>query len=155
MDTREGTRTTTMELRPFIDGVPALAWSALPDGSLDFVDRRFRDYAGYPLGDQLCGSGWKSIVHREDIQQLEMWWQNLMETQEACTAEVRLRSADGEYRWFQISASPLHDQEGNLVRWYGLNTDVNKLKGSEQKSGQARGDFTITDAIPIGISVLA
>jgi len=143
-----------LELRSFIDRVPALAWSALPDGSLDFFNQRFRDYTGLS-SDQLYGSEWKSAVHRDDIQQLETWWQGLRQSQ-AGTTEVRLRRFDGEYRWFQITASPLYDEHANLVRWCGINTDINDIKCSEQKLQQEEADLrTITDAIRQSIVVLA
>jgi formate hydrogenlyase transcriptional activator len=143
-----------LELRSFIDRVPALAWSALPDGSLDFFNQRFRDYTGLS-SDQLYGSEWKSAVHRDDIQQLETWWQGLRQSQ-AGTTEVRLRRFDGEYRWFQITASPVYDEHANLVRWCGINTDINDIKCSEQKLRQEEADLrTITDAIRQSIVVLA
>jgi len=143
-----------LELRSFIDRIPALAWSALPDGSLDFFNQRFRDYTGLS-SDQLYGSEWKSAVHRDDIQQLETWWQGLRQSQVG-TTEVRLRRFDGEYRWFQITASPVYDEHANLVRWCGINTDINDIKCSEQKLRQEEADLrTITDAIRQSIVVLA
>ena len=154
MTTSESQSPTPLELRSFIDRVPALAWSALPDGSLDFFNQRFRDYTGLS-SDQLYGSEWKSAVHRDDIQQLETWWQGLRQSQ-AGTTEVRLRRFDGEYRWFQITASPLYDEHANLVRWCGINTDINDIKCSEQKLRQEEADLrTITDAIRQSIVVLA
>ena len=154
MTTSESQSPTPLELRSFIDRVPALAWSALPDGSLDFFNQRFRDYTGLS-SDQLYGSEWKSAVHRDDIQQLEIWWQGLRQSQ-AGTTEVRLRRFDGEYRWFQITASPLYDEHANLVRWCGINTEINDIKCSEQKLRQEQADLrTITDAIRQSIVVLA
>lgn len=154
MTTSESQSPTPLELRSFIDRVPALAWSALPDGSLDFFNQRFRDYTGLS-SDQLYGSEWKSAVHRDDIQQLETWWQGLRQSQ-AGTTEVRLRRFDGEYRWFQITASPLYDEHANLVRWCGINTDINDIKCSVQKLRQEEADLrTITDAIRQSIVVLA
>lgn len=154
MTTSESQSPTPLELRSFIDRVPALAWSALPDGSLDFFNQRFRDYTGLS-SDQLYGSEWKSAVHRDDIQQLETWWQGLRQSQ-AGTTEVRLRRFDGEYRWFQITASPVYDEHANLVRWCGINTDINDIKCSEQKLRQEEADLrTITDAIRQSIVVLA
>lgn len=154
MTTSESQSPTPLELRSFIDRVPALAWSALPDGSLDFFNQRFRDYTGFS-SDQLYGSEWKSAVHRDDIQQLETWWQGLRQSQ-AGTTEVRLRRFDGEYRWFQITASPVYDEHANLVRWCGINTDINDIKCSEQKLRQEEADLrTITDAIRQSIVVLA
>ena len=154
MTTSESQSPTPLELRSFIDRVPALAWSALPDGSLDFFNQRFRDYTGLS-SNQLYGSEWKSAVHRDDIQQLETWWQGLRQSQ-AGTTEVRLRRFDGEYRWFQITASPVYDEHANLVRWCGINTDINDIKCSEQKLRQEEADLrTITDAIRQSIVVLA
>jgi len=154
MTTSESQSPTPLELRSFIDRIPALAWSALPDGSLDFFNQRFRDYTGLS-SDQLYGSEWKSAVHRDDIQQLEIWWQGLRQSQ-AGTTEVRLRRFDGEYRWFQITASPVYDEHANLVRWCGINTDINDIKYSEQKLRQEEADLrTITDAIRQSIVVLA
>src|SRR5690349_20849011 len=100
-----------LDLRAYIDGVPALAWSALPDGSLDFFNQRFPDYTGLS-GNQLKGAGWKSAIHRDDIEQFESWWQHIAHSGEVGTTEVRIRRFDGEYRWFQISTAPLHDGQG-------------------------------------------
>ena len=80
MGTSEGQTRTTLELRAFIDAFPAIAWSALPDGSLDFVNKRFRDYTGLP-SEQLTGWEWKSVVHPDDIPQLETWWQDVRQSE--------------------------------------------------------------------------
>src|SRR6516225_594628 len=124
-----------LELQAFIDAIPALAWSALPDGSLDFVNRQFRDYTGLS-SDQLYGLEWKSAVHGDDIQQLEIWWQSLRQSQEAATTEMRLCRFDGEHRWFRITCAPVYDEQGKIVRWCGISTDINDLKCSEQKVHQ-------------------
>jgi formate hydrogenlyase transcriptional activator len=155
MSTSEGQGQAPLEVRAFIDSVPAFAWTALPDGSLDFFNQRFREYTGLS-SEQLYGAEWKSAVHRDDIQPLETWWQNLRHSQEAGTTEVRLRRFDGEFRWFQIAAAPIHDEKANLVRWCGISTDIYDLKCSERKVRQEEADLrTITDAIRQSIVVLA
>jgi formate hydrogenlyase transcriptional activator len=94
-------------------------------------------------------------VHQDDIQRFDTWSQELMNSQEACTTEVRLRRFDGEYRWLQIAVMPVNDDQGNLVRWCGISTDINNRKSSEQRLRPGEVDLTITDAIPIDITVLA
>ncbi len=47
--------------------------------------------------------------------------------------EARLRSYDGGFRWFLFRVQPLRDELGNIVRWYGTNTDIDDL----QKLGNA------------------
>src|SRR5215472_17318068 len=118
------------ELRHFIDQVPALGWSALADGALEYVNQRFRDYTGLSP-DELYGSGWKSAVHRYDIQPLESWLQELIESREAGTTEVRLRRFDGSYRWFLVFANPLRVESGSVIAWYGTNIDIEDRKQAE------------------------
>jgi PAS domain S-box-containing protein len=133
--------TLPFELRSFIDRVPALAWSALPDGSVDFCNRRFQEYTGFSSV-QLHGSGWRSAVHGDDVQQLDTWWQSLQRSPESKMAEVRLRRSDGEYRWFQIAASPIYDDQAKLVRWCGVNADIHELKCAEQKLREEKADLS-------------
>jgi len=155
MSTSVGQTRNTVNLRSFIDAVLTIAWSALPDGSLDFVNQRFREYTGLS-SDQLTGWEWKSVVHPDDIEKLGTWWQDVRQSQEAGTTEKRLRRFDGAYRWFRIAAAPVHDEQANLVRWCGINTDIDDLKRSEQKFRQEATDFrTITDAIRQSVAVLA
>ena len=138
----------TLKLRAFIDAVLAIAWSSLPDGSLDFINQRFRDYTGLS-SDQLTGLKWKSAVHPDDIQKLETWWQHLSQSQEAATTEKRLRRFDGAYRWFQIAAAPVHDEQSNLIRWCGINSDIDDLKQTEEGlRASERSWRQIVDCIP-------
>jgi len=155
MSTSVGQTRNTVNLRSFIDAVLTIAWSALPDGSLDFVNQRFREYTGLS-SDQLTGWEWKSVVHPDDIQRLGTWWEDVRQSQEAGTTEKRLRRFDGAYRWFRIAAAPVHDEQANLVRWCGINTDIDDLKCSEEKFRQEATDLrTITDAIRQSVAVLA
>jgi formate hydrogenlyase transcriptional activator len=155
MSTDKGPDQAPAEAHAFIDALPAMAWCALPDGALDFVNQRFREYSGLSA-DQLVGSQWKSAVQRDDIQQVETWWQDLRHSNEVGTTEARFRRFDGEYRWFQIAASPVHDNQGKLVGWCGINIDIHDLKCSEQEVRENEADLrTITDAIRQSIVVLA
>ena len=142
------------ELRAFIDGMPALAWSCLPDGFPEFFNQRFVEYSG--LSQERIYEEWKSTLHPDDVEVFDEWWQHLLKSPKTGQTEVRFRRADGEYRWFQISAAPIRDAQGSVVRWYGLHTDIDNRKRAEQKLRQSEGDLrTITDAIRQFIVVLA
>ena len=143
-----------LDLRAFIDGIPAFAWTCLPDGSPEFFNQRFSDYSGLSP-DQIYGE-WKSALHPDDVEEFEKWWQGLQKSQTSGQTEYRLRRFDGAYRWFQISAAPVPDEQGKLVRWYGIHTDIDDRKRAEQKLRQQGEDLrTITDAIRQFIVVLA
>jgi PAS domain S-box-containing protein len=117
-------------LRTIIDTIPALAWSARPDGSAEFFNRRWLDYAGLSA-EEASDWGWTAAIHPEDRNGLVDYWRHLLASGEAGEIEARLRRFDGEYRWFLFRASPLRDQSGQVVKWFGTNTDLEDRKGAE------------------------
>ena len=54
---------------------------------------------------------------------------------------ARLRRFDGEYRWFQIAASSVYDDQGTFVRWYGISVDIDDLKRSEETLREDEADL--------------
>jgi PAS domain S-box-containing protein len=118
-------------LRTIIDTIPALAWSARPDGSAEFFNRRWLDYSGLSA-EEAADWGWTIAVHPEDRDRLMDYWQCLMASGEAGEIEARLRRFDGGYRWFLFRASPLRDGSGNIVKWYGTNADIEERKRTEE-----------------------
>ncbi len=144
----------TLQLRDFIDGVPALAWCALPDGSLEFCNERFRSYAGFSA-DQIDSSEWSAALHPDDLEAFEGWWRKLQESPEPAGSEARLRNFEGEYRWFQLALMPVYDDDGNVARWYAIGTDIDGRKRVGQDIPADGCDLrTITDAIRQSIVVL-
>jgi formate hydrogenlyase transcriptional activator len=155
MKTNERQNSELLDPRSFIAGVPAHAWTALPDSSLEFFNQRFQQYTGLSL-DGLKSVQWKSIVHSDDMPGFQTWWRDLTQSQQENTNSVRLRRVDGEYRWFQITLSPVYDDQGTLVRWYGISIDIDELKRSEQKLREDEAGLrTITDAIHQSVVVLS
>ena len=113
-----------------IDTIPGFVWSALPDGRVDFLNRRWRDYTGLSLQDA-SGQGWQSAIHPEDLPQLVEYWSSLLKAREPGEFEARFRRSDGTFRWFLIRAVPLCDESGRVVKWYGQNTDIEDRKRAE------------------------
>ena len=118
-------------LRLAIDTIPALVWSAGPDGSVDFVNQRWEEYTGLSLIDGL-GWKWGEAVHPDDIERFVREWRTTVASGEPMRTEVRVRGADGEYRWFLVRNVPLRDENRNIVKWYGSSTDIEDRKRAEQ-----------------------
>src|SRR5215831_14042722 len=118
------------ELTRVVNALPGFVWSAAPDGSVDFLSQRWCDYTGASLEDA-CGSGWQTAIHPDDAARLLGDWRSLLKSGQAGQFEARLRRFDGTFRWFLISAVPLHDETGNIVKWYGQNTDIDDRKRAE------------------------
>src|SRR5713226_3693387 len=119
------------KLRTIIDTIPALAWSARPDGSAEFFNRRWLDYAGLSI-DEARDWGWTAAVHADDLNRLADYWRSILASGESGEIEARLRRFDGVYRWFLFRASPLRDEAGNIVKWYGTNADIEERKQAEE-----------------------
>jgi PAS domain S-box-containing protein len=134
----ERVRQAERELRTTIETIPASVWSALPDGSLDFVSQSWVDFTGLSKNEWVDW-GWKSAVHPEDLDRLLTKWREAVATGESFEEEYRFRRANGEYRWYLDRGVPLRDDHGSIVRWYGTLHDVDDRKRAEealQKSEQ-------------------
>jgi PAS domain S-box-containing protein len=119
------------ELRDIVDTIPAIVWVALPDGSNAYANSRFVEYSGM-VPAQTAGSGWRAAAHPDDLQTHEGKWRASVASGEPHESEVRFRRADGEYRWHLDRGLPLRDEDGNIIRWYGVVTDIEDRKRVEE-----------------------
>src|SRR6266404_4437740 len=110
-------------LRLVIDTIPAHVWSTRRDGSVDFINRRWLETTGLTMQDAL-GWDWGSVVHPDDLARYVRDWRAALAAGETVESEVRLRRADGEYRWWLTRNVPLRDQAGNILKWYGTAIDI-------------------------------
>src|SRR6266852_1836409 len=117
-------------LRLVIDTIPAHAWSARTDGSVDFINQRFLEFTGRSMEDML-GWGWGSLVHPDDLTRYVGDWQAAVVTGEPMESEARVRRLDGDYRWLLIRNVPLRDKPGNIVNWYGTAIDIEERHRAE------------------------
>src|SRR6266436_3467224 len=141
-------RDSEARLRKIIDTIPALAWCNLSDGSNDFVNRRWSAYTGLSQ-EEVKQVGCKVAIHPEDLPKWLDQWRSLLASGAGGEIEARLRRHDGAYRWFLIRVEPLQDEYGEIVKWYGTNTDIDDLKQTEAKLREDEIELRrITDAIP-------
>ncbi len=120
------------QLLVMIDGIPTMAWCSLPDGSAEFLNKRWHDYTGLSP-EEAHGWGWKTTIHPEDLARLMDKWLALLASGEPGEVEARFRRFDGEYCWFLFRAVPNRDEQGKIVRWYGTITDIDKRKQAEDR----------------------
>jgi len=141
------------KLRQVIDTIPTLAWCNLPDGSNEFLNRRWHEYTGLSP-EESHGSGWQVAIHPEDRAPLLLRWQGLLASGKPGEMEARLSRHDGVFRWFLMRVEALRDETGKIVRWYGTCTDIETLKQTEAKLREDERELRrITDLIPQAIVV--
>jgi PAS domain S-box-containing protein len=117
------------ELRLAIDTIPALVWTTMPDGSLDFINRRWAEI-GLSL-DDLRGSEWSEVMHPDERAGVVEKWRTAVETGTPYENVRRVRRADGEYRWFLSRGAPLRGELGSIIKWYGVETDIEDQRRAE------------------------
>ena len=108
-----------------------LAWMAKPDGIPVWFNDRWYAYTG-TTPEQMHGAGWASLVHPDDLPAEIARWEVCMRTGQPYEGEMRLRGGDGEYRLFHGVAAPVRDGSGNIVQWFGTNTDVTEMRAAQR-----------------------
>jgi formate hydrogenlyase transcriptional activator len=137
-----------------IDAIATLAWSARADGSPEFFNQRWLDYTGLSA-EQALGSGWKLAIQPDDLPRMLEIFEQAVNARQSFEAEGRLRRCDGEFRWFLFRGSPLRDESGKVVKWYGTNTDIEDRKRVEDVlRADVKSFRQIIDSIPGVIVIL-
>src|SRR5215471_5349967 len=146
-------RRSEAKLRRVIDTIPTLAWCNLPDGSNEFLNKRWHDYTGL-THEESHGWAWQVAFHPDDLPPLMNRWRELLTSGEPGEIEARLRRHDGAFRWFLIRVEPLRDETSKIVRWYGNSTDIHDRKLAEEKLREDERELRrIPDAIAQAIVV--
>jgi two-component system CheB/CheR fusion protein len=124
---QESLREQASQLKQMAESLPALVWNCKPDGSCDYVSRRWVEYTGVEDG-ELTGFGWLDLVHMDDRDRVRDAWKASVRAGSDFNSEFRIRSANGSHRWFHSRAVAIRDVQGRIHQWYGTNADVDDLK---------------------------
>jgi len=128
----EALRASERALNLIINTIPMLAWSTDPTGFVEFLNQRWPEFTGLSA-EQASGFGWSVAIHPDDAKGLIDYWQAALASGTEVDVEARMRRFDGEYRWFLFRASPLRDESGNIVKWYGTNVDIEDRKRADEE----------------------
>ncbi len=108
------------------DNIAPLAWMARPDGDVFWYNRRWYEYTGTTPA-QMKGWGWKSVHDPDLLPEVVKRWTAAIAAGREFEMEFPLRSADGKYRRFLTRAFPRKGEDGQVLEWFGTNTDVTSL----------------------------
>jgi PAS domain S-box-containing protein len=120
--TEEKLRVSEERFRNMANTVPAIVWTAAPDGTILFTNEFCHIYTGSPLEE--TGSKWTDFLHPDDFVRGVEAWKGATENGTDYLLETRIRRHDGQYRWFQARALPVCDSLGNVTAWYGVSMDI-------------------------------
>jgi len=127
-------RDNEKRFRELIESLPQLFWTCRVDGPCDYLSKQWVEYTGVPETEQL-GYRWLEQLHPEDRDGTVSRWMEKVKKGESFDIEFRIRRIDTVYHWFKTRAVPMRNAEGNIIKWFGSNTDIDEIKKAE---GQLR-----------------
>ncbi|HTE43193.1 MAG TPA: PAS domain-containing protein, partial [Steroidobacteraceae bacterium] len=116
-------RDAGLDFTQLIDAMPLMVWVTRMDGQCEFLNQRWAEYVGVPA-ESLTGKHWLQSVHPQDREAVAKWWQDAVRSGQGLQIDFRIRRHDGVYRWFDSRANALRDAQGNIVKWCGVNIDI-------------------------------
>lgn len=131
------------KFRQFAEAIPQLGWVAKPDGSTTWYNKNWYRYTG-TTPEEMTGWQWQSVHHPEMLPEVISKWKESIETGKMFEMEFPLRGANGEYRWFLTRTVPFTDDRGNILAWFGTNTDIHEQRKAHEELKEAlktRDDF--------------
>lgn len=111
--------------RKLFNLMPQLGWTARPDGYIDFYNEGWYEYTGMSF-EQTQGWGWECVHDPEYLPAAKENWLQSIQTRSPFEMKFPLRGKDGSFQWFLTRVNPIFDDDGNLVRWVGVNTNIQK-----------------------------
>jgi PAS domain S-box-containing protein len=123
----EALRRSERQLRELADLMPQIVWSTDAAGYHDFYNERWYRYTGLTY-EQSKNEGWSLVLHPDDAARTWQVWNHSLQTGDVYEVEYRMRRHDGEYRWLLARATPVRNEEGVIVRWFGTCTDIHDQK---------------------------
>ena len=138
-------RESEERFRTLADNMSQFAWTCDVLGNVTWYNQRWYDYTGSTF-EEMQGVGWKKVQHPDHVDRVVQGIARSRDTGEPWEDTFPLRGKDGEYRWFLSRARPIRDEQGNVVRWFGTNTDVTEQREmanqiaqqAEQLAGESR-----------------
>ncbi|MEC4885270.1 MAG: PAS domain S-box protein [Scytonema sp. PMC 1070.18] len=138
---QEALKKSKERFRFLAESIPQQVWVARADGSLEYVNQSTLEDFACTL-EQILGWKWQHYVHPEDLPQSLEYWNNALATGKIYETEFRLLIASNNtYRWHLSRAIPLHNQEGQIVNWFGTNTDIHDYKQAQEALQQSEERF--------------
>jgi diguanylate cyclase (GGDEF)-like protein/PAS domain S-box-containing protein len=129
--------------RQLADAMPQIVWTAEPDGDVDYASQAFTEYTGLDAA-ELASERLRTAIHPDDLAPSEAAWADAMRGGALYSIELRLRRADGVFRWHLARAVPVRDEQGNIVKWYGTATDIDDRKLIEHELSRLAARLTTT-----------
>ena len=125
-------RESEARFRELADSISQFAWTADNTGQRYWFNKRWLDYTGTTL-EEVQGLGWQKLHHPEHVERVVEGIRQYFKKGIPWEDTFPLRGRDGNYRWFLSRALPIRNEAGEVVRWFGTNTDITEQMEAEKR----------------------
>jgi PAS domain S-box-containing protein len=132
---------STRQLRLLTEAIPQQLWRADAAGRIEYCNVHLRDYLGRAIETQRA-EALIDVIHPEDAPLFRHDWQLALASGNRFEIEVRVRGANGIYRWFLVRSISQRSEAGEISRWYGIHIDIEQQHLAQQSLAQAQDDLT-------------
>lgn len=122
------------------EAMPQKIFSALPDGSMNYLNGQWAEFTGLPL-DQMLGWGWDKFIYPADLPENILSWKIALDSGEPWEFVHRFRRFDGTYRWHLSRAHAMRNTAGEISLWLGSSTDIHEEKRIEEELRRLNEDL--------------
>ncbi len=143
-ENEERMRQSEERFRTMADNISQFAWMMDKSGWIFWYNKRWYEYTGTTL-EEMEGWGWTKVHHPEHVDRVVAGFRKAIESGTPWEDLFPLRSKTGEYRWFLSRAVPIRGESGDVVRWFGTNTDITEQRRIEEELRQLTDELTSTN----------
>ncbi len=129
-DKDETQRQLLARLDTVANASPALFWTAGLDKGCDWFNRRWLEFTGRRMEQEL-GNGWAEGVHPDDFDRCLANYVSAFDARQPFSMEYRLRHHDGSFRWLLERGLPRHDADGRFIGYIGSCLDISEEKAMQ------------------------
>ena len=109
---------------------PQPIWTVDIRGALTFASQAYYRFAGGVSSDWY-GYKWLDLVHPDDIDGMSQNWLACSKALTHFNGTRRMLSREGTYRTMSYQASPVFDENHEVIYWVGIDTDITDIKAIE------------------------
>jgi PAS domain S-box-containing protein len=129
-----------LQLKLFAENVPTLCWMATIDGDIIWFNKRWHSYCG-TNDEQMADGGWHSVHNPDTLAEMMAGWKHAADAHISFELTLPLKGADDVFRPFLTKVEPACDDDGHVVAWIGVHTDISAQQTAETQLQSARGQL--------------
>ncbi len=130
--------------RALVNSIPQQAWMADGEGKRFWFNQPYLDYTGATV-EELKDWGWTTYIREDQAKTLVENIKLASQSKAPFEATIAIRSKDGQYRWFLSRALPIQNAQGDIIRWFGTNTDIHELREIQEALERSERQLAISN----------